>query len=74
MQNTKYTVSQKKTPSAHYNQNTKHSGETKNEYENVHDKTKFKQYLSTNPALQKAVKGKLQSKKINHTQENTRDK
>ena len=27
-----------------------------------HDKTKFKQYLSTNPALQKTLEGKLQHK------------
>jgi hypothetical protein len=27
-----------------------------------HDKTKFTQYLSTNPALQRIIKGKLQHK------------
>jgi hypothetical protein len=34
-----------------------------------HDKTKFKQYLSTKPALQKIIKGKLQHKEGNYTQE-----
>jgi hypothetical protein len=38
-----------------------------------HDKTKFKQYLSTNPALQSIVKGKLQHKDGNHTQEKPRN-
>jgi hypothetical protein len=33
-------------------------GETKE----FHDKTQFRQYLSTNPALQNAIKGKLQHK------------
>ena len=32
-----------------------------------HDKTRFKQYLSTNPAIQKVLEGKLQPKKCNHT-------
>jgi hypothetical protein len=36
-----------------------------------HDKTKFKQYLSTNTDLQKILEGKLQPKKVNYTQENT---
>jgi hypothetical protein len=27
-----------------------------------HDKTKFTQYLSSNPALQRIIKGKLQQK------------
>jgi hypothetical protein len=31
----------------------------------VHDKTKFTQYLSTNPALQRTVKGKHQHKDRN---------
>jgi hypothetical protein len=30
-----------------------------------HDKNKFTQYLSTNPALQMIIKGKLQYKKGN---------
>jgi hypothetical protein len=30
-----------------------------------HDKTKFTQYLSTNPALQRIIKGKLQHKEGN---------
>jgi hypothetical protein len=30
-----------------------------------HDKTKFTQYLSTNPALQRIIKGKLQQKERN---------
>jgi hypothetical protein len=35
-----------------------------------HDKTKFTQYLSTNPALQGIIKGKLQHKEENYTLEN----
>jgi hypothetical protein len=31
----------------------------------LHDKTKFTQYLSTNPALQRIIKGKLQHKEGN---------
>jgi hypothetical protein len=34
-----------------------------------HDKTKFKQHLSTNPTLQRIIKGKLQHKEGNYTQE-----
>jgi hypothetical protein len=30
-----------------------------------HDKTKYTQYLSTNPALQRIIKGKLQDKEGN---------
>jgi hypothetical protein len=37
------------------------------------DKTKFKQYLSTNPALQRILEGKLLYKEGNYTQENTRN-
>lgn len=33
-------------------------------------KTKFKHYLSINPALQKTLEGKLQPKEDNYTQEN----
>jgi hypothetical protein len=43
-------------------------GETKVFY----DKTKFTQYLSTNPALQRMIKGKLQNKKGNDTLEKAR--
>jgi hypothetical protein len=32
-----------------------------------HDKTKFTQYLSTNPALQRIIKGKHQHKDRNYT-------
>jgi hypothetical protein len=32
---------------------------TEGENKIFHDKTKFKQYLSTNPVLQKALEGKL---------------
>jgi hypothetical protein len=32
-----------------------------------HDKTKFKQYLSTNPALQRIIDGKQQHKENNYT-------
>ena len=31
------------------------------------DKTRFKQYVTTNPAIQKVLEGKLQSKEINYT-------
>jgi hypothetical protein len=34
-----------------------------------HDKIKFTQYLSTNPALQRIIKGKLQHKNGNYTLE-----
>ena len=33
------------------------------------DKTKFKQYLSTNPALQRILEGKLQHKEGTYTKE-----
>jgi hypothetical protein len=33
----------------------------------LQDKTKFKQYLSTNPALQRIVEGKIQDKEGNYT-------
>jgi hypothetical protein len=36
------------------------------------DKTKFKQYLSTNPALQRMLEGKLQHKKGTYTKEKKR--
>jgi hypothetical protein len=35
-----------------------------------HDKTKFKQYLSTNQALKRIREGELQYKEGNYTQEN----
>ena len=38
-----------------------------------HDKTKFKKYLSTNPALQRILKQNFQHKEGNHTKENTRN-
>jgi hypothetical protein len=37
-----------------------------------HDKTKFTQYLSTKPALQRIIKGKRQQKDGNYTLEKTR--
>jgi hypothetical protein len=36
-------------------------------------KTKFKQYLSTNLALQRIIAGKLQHKKGNYTQEKAKN-
>ena len=36
-----------------------------------HDKTTFEKYRSTNPDLQSIIKGKLEHKKINYTQEIT---
>jgi hypothetical protein len=38
----------------------------------LQDKTKFKQYLSTSPALQKIIEGKLQHKEGTYTKEKTR--
>jgi hypothetical protein len=43
-------------------------GETKE----FHDKTKFTQYLSRNPALQRIIKGKYQHKDRNHALEKVR--
>jgi hypothetical protein len=37
-----------------------------------HDKTKFTQYLSTNPALQRIMNGKCQHKEGNYTLEKAR--
>ena len=37
-----------------------------------HDKTKFTPYLSTNPALQRIIDGKLQHKEANYTGEKAR--
>jgi hypothetical protein len=37
-----------------------------------HDTTKFTQYLSTNPALQRIIDGKLQHKERNYTLEKAR--
>jgi hypothetical protein len=37
-----------------------------------HDKTKFTQYLSTNPALQRIIDGKIQHKEGNYTLETAR--
>jgi hypothetical protein len=39
-----------------------------------HDKNKFTQYLSTNPALQGIIKGKLQQKEGNYALEKARKK
>jgi hypothetical protein len=38
----------------------------------LHDKTKFTQYLSTNPALQRIIKGKHKQKDRNYTIEKAR--
>lgn len=40
----------------------------------LHDKIKFKQYPSTNPALQQALERNFQPTEVNHTQENTRNR
>ena len=37
-----------------------------------HGKTKFTQYLSTNPALQRIIKGKLQNKEGNYSLEKSK--
>jgi hypothetical protein len=37
-----------------------------------YDKTKFTKYLSTNPALQRIIKGKLQHKEGNETLEKSK--
>ena len=47
---------------------TKIDGETKV----FHDKTKFTQYLSTNPVLQRIIKGKHQHKDGNYTLDRAR--
>jgi hypothetical protein len=39
-----------------------------------HDKTKFTQYLSTNPALQRVIMGKHQYKERNYTLEKGKKK
>ena len=39
----------------------------------LHDKTKFKEYLSTNPVLQRILEGKLQPKQGYYTQENRKN-
>jgi hypothetical protein len=44
------------------------NGETKV----FHDKTKFTKYLSTNPTLQRIIKGKLHHKDRNYTLEKAR--
>jgi hypothetical protein len=44
------------------------NGETKT----LQDKTKFKHYLSTNPALQRILEGKLRHKEDTCTKEKTR--
>lgn len=41
---------------------------------NIPDRNQFKQHLSTNPALPKALEGKLQLDKANNTQESTGNK
>jgi hypothetical protein len=38
-----------------------------------HDKTKYTQYLSTNPGLQRIIKGKLQHKKANDSLKKARN-
>jgi len=38
-----------------------------------HDKTKFTQYLSTNPVLQRIIKGKAQCKEASYTLEKARN-
>jgi hypothetical protein len=38
----------------------------------IHDKTKFTQYLSTNPALQRIIEGKHQHKEGNYALEKAR--
>ena len=36
-----------------------------------HDKSRFHQYLATNPALHKILEGKLQPKEVGYTNKNT---
>ena len=45
---------------------------TDGEIKVFHDKTKFTQYLATNPALQRIIKRKLQHKDENDTREKAR--
>jgi hypothetical protein len=42
------------------------------ENKEFHDKTKFKQYLSTNPVIQRIIKGKPHEKEGNDTREKAR--
>jgi hypothetical protein len=51
---------------------TKHSISIDGETKVFHDKTKFTQYLSRNPALQRIIKGKHQNKDGNYTLEKAR--
>jgi hypothetical protein len=39
----------------------------------LHNKTKFKQYISMNPALQRIIKGKLQHKEGNDALEESKN-
>jgi hypothetical protein len=50
----------------------KHSITIDGETKVFHDKTKFTQYLSMNPALQRIIKGKLQHKEGNYALEKAR--
>jgi hypothetical protein len=52
--------------------NTEKLSINKEEEKVFQDKTKFKQYLSTNPALQRILEGKLQHKEGTYTKEMTR--
>jgi hypothetical protein len=52
----------------------KHSITTDRGNKKFYGKTKFKQYMSTNLALQMLLEGKLQLKEGNFTQENSGNK
>ena len=41
------------------------------EKKNFQDKNKFKQYIATNPALQKVLEGKSQTKESNNAHNNS---
>jgi len=51
----------------------KHSINIDGETKIFHDKTKFTQYLSTNPALQRIINGKTQHKEASYTLEEARN-
>ena len=49
----------------------KHSVTVNGQSKIFHDRTRFKQYPTTNPALHKVLEGKLQQKEVNYTHQNT---
>ena len=52
---------------------TKLSINTEGKNKIFYDKTRFNQYLATNPALRKILEGKLQPKEVGYINKNTID-